>query len=91
MTMRIFFDDDSNCAMDAVKFKKIRDKCKDLLQEGWTIPALVACIHDLWDRYLCSDKQEEELYALVDPDERYNNVWDYCNRMDYDNPLLEIA
>lgn len=85
------FDDDNNCAMDAVKFKKVRDKCKDLLQEGWAIPKLVACICDLWDNYCCSEEQENELYSLVDPDEQFNEVSEYCNEMDYDNPLLEIA
>ena len=69
--------DYGNCAMDAVKFKKIREKCKDLLVKGWDVTLLIACIHDLWDEYLCSEEQEVELYNLVDPKELFNNVCDY--------------
>ena len=83
--------DYDNCAMDAVKFKKVREKCKDLLVKGWDVTLLIACIHDLWDEYLCSEEQEVELYNLVDPKELFNNVCDYYPDGDYENPLLEIA
>ena len=83
--------DDDNCAMDAVKFKKVREKCKDLLAEGWEISKLVACIYDIYQHYRCAEEQENELYNLVDPNEQFNEVGDYYMEMDYENPLLEIA
>ena len=45
----------------------------------------------LWNDYILSDEQEEILYTIVDPEEKYNNVEMYYNNMDYDNPLREIC
>ena len=47
----------------------------------------LACIHDLYQNYEISEEEEEELYKYVDPYDDYNNVFEYWNDMDYENPL----
>ena len=51
------------------------------------IPSKLACIYDLWQNYEIEEKEEEELYDYVDPNEEYNNVSEYWWNMDYENPL----
>lgn len=72
------------------KFKGLITEIKRLKNNGWNIPKLIACIYDLWNDYILSDEQEEILYTIVDPKEKYNNVEMYYNNMDYDNPLRKI-
>ena len=87
------FDDYSNCAMDAVKFKKVREKCKDLLVGGFSRTKICAYVYDLFQKYMISEGQEDELYRLTDPngeaDDTYLNY--YYEEMIERNPLLEIA
>ena len=73
--------------LEPSKYEGVKRKLSELDMD---IPSKLACIYDLWQERVLSDEQEEELYALVDPEEKYNNVYDYWYYMDFDNPLWEI-
>lgn len=68
---------------------ELRTLCKKL-KENYSIPYLVGCVYDLFQDYLISEEQEEELYNLVDPEELYNSPSEYWEDiMQGGNPLME--
>lgn len=85
------FDGDDNCAMNAIQFKKVREKCKELLSAGTEIKNMVGFVYDLFQRYLISEKQEDELYNLVDPHEEFNECGEYWYEYEGENPLMELC
>lgn len=72
------------------KFDAVKAKLAQMMADGWEIPKLVACVYDLFQDYIISERQEIELYNFVDKDERYNDVGSYWRNMDYKNPLLQV-
>ena len=74
-----------------LNYPKIRQAVLQMLSDGWDIRKCLACIHDLYQEYLISEEQEVSLYYVADPCDQYNNVHDYWNDMDYENPLIAIA
>ena len=40
---------------------------------------------------MISEEQESELYAIADPEEKYNDCWEYWANMEEENPLIAIA
>ena len=86
--MRSEFDDSDY--LNEEIYMSIKKKLNELKIQGWEIYKLVACIYDLWMDYILSDKQEAELYQIVDPKELYNDCGKYLYDMDYDNPLREV-
>ena len=73
--------------LEPSKYEGVKRKLSELDMD---IPSKLACIYDLWQDYILSDEQEEHLYRLVDPEDKHNDVTEYWNNMDYDNPLLEV-
>lgn len=75
----------SNQKMNIVKYK-----LNEMMVAGKDIKYMIACIHDLYQDYIISEDQEMELYEIVDPEEKYNDVWDYWNEMNEPNGLMEL-
>ena len=72
------------------KFEMVKSKLEEMIEDGWEIPKMVACIYDLFQEYVISETQEQILYQIADPFEDYNECSEYLRDMDYDNPLIEI-
>ena len=72
------------------KFDEVKVKLRQMLNDGWEVPKMVACIYDLFQEYIISETQEQILYQIADPFEDYNECSEYWYEMDYDNPLLQI-
>lgn len=75
--------------MPIEKMNMLIDKIKDMGNSEKDIKHLLACVYDLWQEYIITDDQEAELYALIDPNEKYNNVWDYWNDLET-NELMDL-
>ena len=80
-----------DCAMNSIQFAKVREKCKELLSAGTEIKNMVGFVYDLFQEYLISEEQEDELYLLVDPKEEFNECGDYWYEYVGKNPLLEVC
>ena len=81
--------EEENAWLPVDKFNVVMAKIKRLKRDGWEIPKLVACVYDLFQDYLISEAQEEVLYIIADPFEKYNEPSEYWREMDYANPLRE--
>ena len=40
------------------KFEAVKEKLTQMMAEGWEIPKLVACVYDLFQAYIISERQE---------------------------------
>ena len=60
--------------MDNERFEKLKEfiKSEDLLHK-YDVKDLVAEVHNLFQEYLISPEQEDELYKLVDPEDKVAN------------------
>lgn len=58
--------------MEQAKFEKLKEFIIGLLGK-YDVKDLVAEVHNLFQEYLISESQEEELYKLVDPDDKENS------------------
>lgn len=76
--------------MSQEKFNQVKVKLKQMIDDGWEIKKMVACIYDLFQDYDISEAQEEELYKIADPFDQYNECGDYWREMDYDNLLVQV-
>lgn len=78
------------CAMEETSYEKIKTKIKELLLKGVTRTKLCAYVHDLWQEYMISSNQEEELWALADPDGEADETYMdyYWDEMEEENPLI---
>ncbi len=56
----------------------------------YTVKDILACIYELYQEYLITDSQEEELYKLADPDNEFNEPSQYYKDMKFKNPLIEL-
>ena len=54
--------------MESKAYETLRDYVKKLISE-YSIKDLVAEVHNLFQDYLISEEQEEDLYKLVDPED----------------------
>ena len=72
------------------QMEKLKTKCKEELSNGRPIKYLVGCIYGLYQDYMLSDEQENELYQLVDPEEKYNKCSEYWSEIDDENILAEV-
>ena len=82
-------EEEKHCILNELT-AKYQNKIKELKENGMSIPDILACVHDVWQNNLINEDEENFLYNLVDPDEQYNDVFDYWYNMDFDNPLLNI-
>ena len=76
--------------MSQEQFDNVKAKLEQMVDDGWEISKMVACIYDLFQEYIISETQEQILYQIADPFEDYNECGDYWREMDYGNPLLQI-
>ena len=83
-------NDWDDCAMAKVKFEQVKNRVISMVAKKWKTEAIIGCIYGLYQDYQISEEQEQELYNLVDPDEKYNNCSQYWNELDYNNPLERI-
>ena len=69
--------DDS--AMEQNKYERLKNfiKGKLIRKDEVEIKGLLSEIFNMWNMYCISGDQEEELYNLVDPEEKYNSPADY--------------
>lgn len=58
--------------MDQKKFEDLKRKAAELKRK-YSIRDLVAEVYNILQDYLISEKQEEELYSIVDPEEKENS------------------
>lgn len=58
--------------METDRFDKLKQKTLELKRK-YSIKDLVAEIYNIFQDYLISEKQEEELYSIVDPEEKENS------------------
>ena len=84
------FEDESNCAMNPIDFKKARETVKGMVADGWTIEEMCACIYDLWSDYCISEEQEEELYFIADPTDELGDIAPAECRCERENPLNKV-
>lgn len=82
-------EEEKNCILNELT-AKYRAKIEELKDNGMSIQNILACIHDVWQNNLIDEDEENFLYNLVDPDEEYNDVFDYWYNMDFENPLLNV-
>lgn len=71
------------------QMRTVKQKCKELMNAGTSPKYVIGCIYGLFEDYIISEKQESELYQLVDPQELYNDVSDYWQEIDGDNELAK--
>ena len=73
-----------------VPYSRYEDKAKDLIEnQYYSVPQVIGFIHDLYQEGMINDPEEEYLYNLVDPEEEYNECYEYWCAWPYDNPLLK--
>ena len=58
--------------MEQEKFEELKEFIKQILDK-YNLKDLVAEVHNLYQDYLINEKQENELYELVDPDDKENS------------------
>ena len=46
------------------KFDKVKAKLQQMIDDGWEVPKMVACIYDLFQEYIISETQEQILYQM---------------------------
>ena len=68
--------------MEHSKFERLKKFISSIIGK-YDIKDMVAEVHNLYQEYLISEKQEGELYKLVDPKDEVDNpaeLWyeDYC-------------
>ena len=54
------------------KFEMVKSKLEEMIEDGWEIPKMVACIYELYQDYIISKVQEAVLYEIADPEEEFN-------------------
>lgn len=81
------FDDDDYITEEQMKI--IKAKCREELKKGTDPRYLIGCIYGLYEDYIISEKQESELYKLVDPEELYNEPSEYWWGIDGNNKLAK--
>lgn len=69
----------NDCTMEQSKFERLKEfiKGKIIHMDEAETKGLLAEIFNMWNVYCISGEQEEELYNLVDPGEKYNSPADY--------------
>lgn len=63
--------------LDNATYERVKAKIVELRQNQYNIVDLVAEVHNLYQEYLISEEQEEELYELADPTGRFNEPASY--------------
>lgn len=53
-------------------FIRLKERVKELMKE-YSIKDMVAEVYNLYQDYLINEKQEEELYRIVDPEDIENS------------------
>ena len=86
-----FEDEDESCEMPNEKYEEVKKAVERLRKKRKSKKKLVAYIYDLFQEYMISEEQESELYAIADPEEKYNDCWEYWANMEEENPLIAIA
>ena len=75
---------------EKVIWSRFEDKVKGFLRSGqYSIPQVVGFIYDLYQDYEIDEPEEEYLFDIADPDEQYNECYEYWCAWPYDNPLLK--
>ena len=74
--MRDWIEED-DCAMESKKYEGLKRAVQYCANDGWGIKDMVAEIYNLYQEYLISEEQENELYAIADPEELYNSPSEY--------------
>ena len=64
------------------------NRVRELLQTK-SIPWVVGWIHDLYENYEVDEEEEEYLYAIADPEERFNSPCEYWWCIDWDKDFTE--
>lgn len=73
-----------------ITYSKYEDKAKELINnQYYSVPQVIGFIHDLYQDGMIDEPEEEYLYDLVDPEEKYNDCYEYWCAWPYDNPLLK--
>ena len=72
-------------------YERYKARVENLLSSEMDVKQLLACVCDLYQDGLIDERQEMELYNIIDPDELYNDVEAYWMNMDFENPLLAQA
>ena len=66
-----------DCAMNAKQYSILKAKVIECKEKGFGIKDMLAEIHNLFQEYMISPTQEEELYQIADPDDLYNSPSEY--------------
>ena len=85
--MRYMYDDDDEEYITDKQMETVKEKCKELVNDGMSPKYIIGCIYGLYEDYVISEEQESELYQFVDPREEYNEPSDYWQAIDGDNEL----
>ena len=78
----------NECAMDDSKYEDLKQFIKDNLIGKYSVKDLVAEVFGLWQDYQLSDKQEMELYNIVDPK---NEEWSPAELWYKDYSCVEMS
>lgn len=72
------------------KLNYYKPKVEKMLKEGYTVEQVLGCIYGLYDDCLINEATEEALYAVADPDDKFNNEspGECWFEVDFENPLL---
>lgn len=70
-------DDLIDFAMPKEEFQLLKNKIKECIDGGWDVKDVLAEIYRIFQRYLLSEEQEEELYNIADPEELFNSPGEY--------------
>lgn len=71
-----------------VKHSKYEDKAKELIEEGfYSVPQVIGFVYDLYQDCQINEPEEEYLYNLLDPEEKYNECYEYWCAWPFANPL----
>ena len=64
-----------DCAMEQSKFERLKEfiKGKIIRKDEAETKGLLAEIYNIFQEYCISEIQENELYDIVDPEEKYNS------------------
>ena len=70
-------NDWNECAMRQAKYEVLKAKVEEIKNSGWEPKEVLAEIYNLFQESMISPAQEDELYRIADPEEKYNEVADY--------------
>lgn len=66
-----------DCAMNTKQYSILKAKVIECKEKGFGIKDMLAEIYNLFQEYMISPTQEEELYQIADPDDLYNSPSEY--------------